>query len=79
MRVLFDNGTPRGLARLLNGELIEAAGRAGFELTRIAQNRASCPRPFAIANGELVTANTVAAVDAALPGSYVEVKVPFKD
>jgi hypothetical protein len=49
MRILFDNGTPRGLARflvghsveearahdweeLVNGELIEAAEQAGFDL-----------------------------------------------
>jgi len=49
MRILFDNGTPRGLARLLgehtveearahgweelsNGELIDAAEQAGFEV-----------------------------------------------
>lgn len=49
MLILFDNGTPRGLARVLvgniveearlhgweelaNGELIEAAERAGFEV-----------------------------------------------
>jgi predicted nuclease of predicted toxin-antitoxin system len=49
MRILFDNGTPRGLARFLtghtveeargrgweelaNGELIEVAERAGFEV-----------------------------------------------
>lgn len=49
MKILFDNGTPRGLARFLtghsieearargseeleNGDMIEAAGQAGFEL-----------------------------------------------
>lgn len=49
MRILFDNGTPRGLTRFLaghtveearahgweelaNGELIEAAEKAGFDL-----------------------------------------------
>jgi predicted nuclease of predicted toxin-antitoxin system len=49
MRILFDNGTPRGLARFLsshtveearahgweelaNGELIDAAEQAGFDL-----------------------------------------------
>jgi hypothetical protein len=109
MLVLFDNGTPRGLAAMLtghtveeartrgweelvNGELILAAETAGFEVLlttdkniRYQQNLTD--RKIALVVLEhsqwpmvkLVAASIAAAVDAALPGSYVEVAVPFKD
>lgn len=109
MRILFDNGTPRGLARLLaghivvearaqgweglsNGELIAAAEQAGFDLMvttdkniRHQQNLAA--RKLAIVVLEhsqwpmvrLVAASIAAAVDAATPGSCLEVRVPFKE
>ncbi len=109
MRILFDNGTPRGLARhfightvekarlhgweeLTNGALIEAAEHAGFDLMvttdkniRYQQNLEG--RKIALIVLEhsqwpmvkLVTSRIVAAVDAAVPGSYFEVDVPFKD
>ena len=108
MMVLFDNGTPRGLARSLvghtveesrsrgweeleNGELIEVAEQAGFELIvttdkniRYQQNLEA--RKIALVVLEhsqwpmvkLVADKIVAAVNAARPGSYVEVDVPFK-
>jgi hypothetical protein len=109
MLVLFDNGTPRGLARLLtshtveearahgweeleNGELIEAAEHAGFEVLvttdkNIRYQRNLKGRRIALivlAHSQwpmvkLVAANIVAAVDAAGPGSYIEVDVPFKE
>src|SRR5271169_5219486 len=108
MLILFDNGTPRGLARFLaghaveeartrgweelsNGELIDAAEQAGFEVMvttdkniRYQQNLKA--RKIALLVLEhsqwpmvrLVAENIVAAVNAAQPGSYVEVEVPFK-
>jgi len=109
MRILFDNGTPRGLARFLtghsveearvhgweelaNGELIDAAVQAGFEVIvttdkniRYQQNLASRKIALVVlANSQwpmvkLVAENIVAAVNAAKPGSYVEVEVPFKE
>jgi len=109
MRILFDNGTPRGLARFLtghsveearvhgweelaNGELIDAAEQAGFEVIvttdkniRYQQNLASRKIALVVlANSQwpmvkLVAENIVAAVNAAKPGSYVEVEVPFKE
>jgi hypothetical protein len=109
MLILFDNGTPRGLAsflightveetrergwdQLANGELIDAAERAGFEVLvttdkniRYQQNLTS--RKIALVVLEhsqwpmvkLVAGKIAAAVNAAQPGSYVEVDVPFKD
>jgi len=108
MRILFDNGTPRGLARLLtghtieearlhgweelaNGELIDAAERAGFELflttdKNIRYQQSLSARKIAIVVLEnsqwpmvkLVVSDIVLAVNAAGPGSYVEVFVPLK-
>ena len=109
MRILFDNGTPRGLARFLightveearargweelaNGALIEAAEQAGFDLMvttdkniRYQQNLEGRKLVLIVLEHsqwpmvKLVTARIVAAVDAAVPGSYLEVDVPFKD
>ncbi len=109
MLVLFDNGTPRGLARFLtghtieearargweqlaNGELIDVAEQAGFEVMvttdkniRYQQNLKA--RNIALVVLEhsqwpmvkLVAESIVATVNAAQPGSYVEVQVPFKE
>jgi predicted nuclease of predicted toxin-antitoxin system len=109
MRILFDNGVPRGLARFLsghsveesrargweelaNGELIDAAERYGFALIvttdkniRYQQNLRD--RKIALVVLEhsqwpmvkLVADKIVAAVNAASPGDYVEVDVPFKE
>jgi hypothetical protein len=109
MLILFDNGTPRGLARFLtghtveearshgweeleNGELIEAAEQSGFEVIvttdkniRYQQNLRSRKIALVVLGHsqwpmvQLVTANIVAAVNAAEPGSYIEVDVPFKE
>lgn len=109
MCVLFDNGTPRGLARFLvghsvveartrgwedlaNGELMAAAELAGFEVLvttdkNIRYQQNLIDRKLAlVALGHsqwpmvrLVAATIAAAVDAAVPGSYLEVDVPFKD
>jgi hypothetical protein len=109
MRILFDNGVPRGLARFLsghsveearargweelaNGELIDAAEGAGFEILvttdkniRYQQNlRARKIGLVVLEHSQwpmvrLVADKIVAAVDAAMAGGYVEVEVPFKE
>jgi hypothetical protein len=105
MLILFDNGTPRGIAqsleghevrearvqgwdRLTNGELLAAAEEAGFDafLTtdkniRYQQNLTG--RKIAIVvlgKGRwrlirLALPQIVAAVNAAKPGTYVEVEI----
>jgi len=81
----------RGWEELANGELIDVAEQAGFEVLvttdkniRYQQNLTA--RKIALVVLEhsqwpmvkLVAENIVAAVNAAEPGSYVEVDVPFK-
>jgi hypothetical protein len=108
MLVLFDNGTPRTLARDLidrhavtearargwekldNGELLAQAEAAGFQVLvttdknlRYQQNLAD--RKIAIVvlgNGRWIlvkphVAKVVAAINAATPGSYTEIDIPF--
>jgi len=108
MRILFDQGVPRGLAksllghevtearklkweRISNGALLRLAEDAGFDLlvttdknVRYQQNLSG--RRISI----VVLGNSpwwlvrqyldviVAAVNAATPGSYAEVEIPFK-
>ena len=109
MLILFDNGTPRGLARFLtghsveearnrgweelaNGELIKAAEQAGFEVMvttdkniRYQQNLEARKIALVVLKNSqwpmvrLVAEDIAVAVLAALPGSYVEVEVPFKE
>src|SRR5262249_15862315 len=82
----------RGWEELKNGELLEIAEQAGFEVLvttdkniRYQQNLAV--RKIALVVLEhsqwpmvkLVAADIVAAVNAAAPGSYIEVAVPFKE
>lgn len=106
MRILFDNGTPRGIAKALpshtvqearsqgwdtlrNGELLDAAEAAGFEVfvttdrnIRFQQNLAG--RKIAIVvlskgRWRLIRARLsqiAATVSAATPGSYTEVEIP---
>jgi len=107
MRILFDNGTPKPIAKVLighqvsharqigwhelkNGELIRMAEDAGYDLLlsndkniRYQQNLQG--RRIAV----VVLGNSqwpmvrrhleeiAAAVDAATPGSYTEVSIPF--
>ena len=108
MLVLFDNGTPRTLARHLigqhavtearargweqlgNGELLDAAEAAGFDVLvttdknlRYQQNLTG--RKLAVVvlgqgRWGLIrrhVAAVVAAVNAATPGSYAEVEIPY--
>jgi len=109
MLILFDNGTPRGLARFLtghsveearnrgweelaNGELINAAEQVGFKAMvttdkniRYQQNLEARKIALVVRKNsqwpmvKLVAENIAAAVLAVLPGSYVEVEVPFKE
>ena len=108
MRVLFDNGTPRGIAKALlghtiqearsqgwdtlrNGELLDAAEAAGFEVflttdrnIRYQQNLAD--RKIAIVvlskgRWRLIRARLpqiAATVSASTPGSYTEVEIPVE-
>ena len=81
----------RGWDRLLNGELIAAAEAAGFELLlttdknmRYQQNLKGRKIAFVvIGNQQWPTLRryvdrVVVAVNAATPGSYAEVDIPFK-
>jgi hypothetical protein len=107
MLVLFDNGTPRNIARYLidhhtvtearargwdkleNGELLTAAETSGFEVIlttdrnlRYQQNLAGRKiAVVALGKGRWTlikphVARVVEAVNAATPGSYVEVEIP---
>lgn len=108
MRILFDHGTPSGLAaaflgnegteardrgwdRVSNGELLNLADEAGFDLLlttdkRIRYQQNLSERRVAIivlgnSPGRLVRLyldRIAAAVNAATPGSYTEVEIPFK-
>ena len=108
MRVLFDQGVPRGLTaslrghevtearklgweRISNGELLKLADGAGFDLllttdknVRYQQNLADRSISIVVLGNSpwwLVRQHldgTVAAVNAATPGSYAEVEIPFR-
>jgi len=108
MLILFDNNTPRGLARFLsghfveearmrgwdqlaNGELIVMAEQAGFEVMvtadkniRYQQNLTARKIALVVLENSQwpmvrqVAEKIVLAINAARPGSYVEVDVPFK-
>jgi len=82
----------RGWEELANGELIDAAEQAGFEVMvttdkNIRYQQSFKARTIAIVVLEhsqwpmvqLVAEKIVAAVNGAQPGSYLEVEVPFKE
>lgn len=82
----------RGWEELANGELIEAAEQAGFEVIvttdkNIRYQQKLRARTIALVvlghsqwpMVKLVVENIVAAVNAAQTGSYAEVDVPFKE
>jgi hypothetical protein len=105
MLVLFDHGTPRGIAsvlqghrvkearsqgwdRLRNGDLLDAAEAAGFEVLltndknmRYQQNLTGRKIALVVLSNplwplvRLQLAKVAAAVDAATPGSYTEVEI----
>jgi len=109
MLILFDHGTPRGLARALpghtvteakargwdrlnNGDLLKVAEEAGFELLlttdqriRYQQNLTGRKIAIVVLGGStkwsrvrLHFERIAAAVNAAEPGWYTEVDVPFR-
>ena len=108
MRILFDHGTPSGIAgslaghevteaiergwnRISNGALLKMAEEAGFDLLlttdkRIRYQQNLTGRKIAIvALGNsiwrvvrLYLDRVAVAVNAATPGSYAEVEIPFK-
>ena len=107
MKILFDNGTPKPIARSLpgheityarqigwheleNGELIEKAEEAGYELLlstdkniRYQQNLTGRKIALVVLGNQqwplvkLHLEKITAAVEACTPGSYVEVDIPF--
>jgi hypothetical protein len=108
MRILFDNGTPKPIARSLagheiaharrigwqqlkNGELIQQAEEAGYEVLlstdkniRHQQNLSRRKIALVVLGNQqwplvkLHLDRVVAAVNAATPGSYTEVDIPFE-
>ena len=108
MKILFDNGTPKPIARSLtgheitfarrigwhelgNGELIQRAEEAGYELLlstdkniRYQQNLTGRKIALVILGNQqwplvrLHLDKIAAAVNAATPGSFTEVEIPFK-
>ena len=81
----------RGWDRLINGELIAAAEAAGFEVLlttdknmRYQQNLKGRKIAFVVVGNQQwptlrnYVERVVVAVNAATPGSYVEVEIPFK-
>lgn len=106
MLILFDHGTPRGIARslsehtvkearalgwdrLTNGELLQAAVTAGFDILlttdkniRYQQNLQRYRIAIVVLRKarwrliKLVLADVVAAINAAQPGTYTEVDIP---
>jgi hypothetical protein len=107
MKILFDNGTPKPIARSLpgheityarqigwheleNGELIEKAEEAGYELLlstdkniRYQQNLTGRKIALVVLGNQqwplvkLHLEKITAAVEACTPGSYAEVDIPF--
>lgn len=106
MLILFDHGTPRGIARslfghevreakvqgwdrLTNGELLTAAEQAGFDVLlttdkNIRHQQNLTGRKIAVvvlgkARWRLIRVRlqeVVAAVNAAIPGTYIEIEIP---
>lgn len=110
MLILFDHGTPRGIARALpghtvvtaysrgwdrltNGALLDAAEEVAFDLLlttdrriRYQQNLSGRKVALVVLTGttkwsrvRLYLDLVSAAVNAATPGSYAEVEIPFVD
>ena len=108
MRVLFDQGVPRGLTaslrghavtearklgweRISNGELLKLADGAGFDLLLTTDKNVGYQQNLAGRRVSIVVLGNspwwlvrqhldeiVAAVNAATPGSYAEVEIPFR-
>jgi len=89
MRFLFDHGTPSGIARRLaghsvtearelgwdkisNGDLLHQQNLPGRKISIVVLGNSQWPVV------RLYLDLVAAAVDAATPGSYAEVKIPFR-
>ncbi len=81
----------RGWDRLVNGDLLNEAGNAGFDLLVTADKNIKYQQNLAVRRISIVVLRNaqwpvlrqyvdrvVAAVAAATPGSYVEVDIPFR-
>ena len=90
-KVISSEAIERGWDRLVNGELIAIAEASGFDLLlttdkniRYQQNMAGRKIAFVVLGNQQwpvlrrYVERVVAAVDAATPGSYSEVDIPFK-
>ncbi len=107
MRILFDQGVPRGLAaslrnhevtearqlrweRISNGALLKLAEEAGFNLLVTTDKNVRYQQNLALRTISIVVLGQspwwlvrqhldaiVAAVNAATPGSFAEVEIPF--
>jgi hypothetical protein len=70
MRILFDHGTPSGIARELAGhEVTEAIERGWDRIVVLGNSKWRIVR--------LYLDRVTLAVNAATPGSYAEVEIPF--
>jgi hypothetical protein len=91
MLILFDHVTPRGIATMANGDLLAAAARAGFDVLLTADKNMRYQQNLTGRRIALVVLSTpqwprvrlhmeriAAAVNAATPGSYTEVEIPFE-
>jgi len=89
---IVEEARARGWEELANGALIDAAEQAGFEVIvttdkniRYQQNLTARKIALVVLGNSqwpmvrLVAGIIVAAVNAAEPGSYIEVGVPFKE
>ena len=78
MRILFDQGVPRGLVAALYGDEVSEARALKWErisngeLLKLAENAGWVPEYPYCCSWEVV-----AAVNAAMPGSFAEVTIPF--
>jgi len=107
MKILFDNGTPKPIARSLpgheityarqigwhelkNGELIEKAEETGYEVLlstdkniRYQQNPTGRKIALVVLGNQqwplvkLHLEKITSAIEACIPGSYIEVDIPF--
>ena len=107
MLILFDHGTPRGIARFLvghsvtrakdrgwdrltNGDLLAEAERAGFDVLLTPDKNIQYQQNLAGRKVAIVVLSTpqwpvvrlhiakiAVAIDAATPGSYFEVQIPY--
>ncbi len=108
MLILFDHGTPRGIARFLpghavtrakdrgwdtlsNGDLLAEAERAGFDILLTADKNIQYQQNLVGRRIAVVVLSTpqwprvrlhaeriATAINAATPGSYAEVQIPYK-